>query len=106
MGGFLGCPIVQKYTKNIPTIYKNIPNIYPNIFKYIQDIPRYTKTYKIPSGGGAARPARPRGALGRTGACASGPGRAGNDKKGQAFESAEENFDDMMVDEGVTTNMR
>ena len=37
-------------------IYKNIPKIYSNISKYIQDIQRYTKIYKIPSGGRAAPP--------------------------------------------------
>ena len=75
LGGFLECPIVQKYTKNIPKTYRTHTK---NISKYIQMYPRYTKIYKIPSGGGAAppgpaptRPGPDRGL--RLGA---GPGRA------------------------------
>ena len=39
---------------NIPKSVQNIPNIYANIWKYIQDVQSSTKTYKMPSGSGAA----------------------------------------------------
>ena len=57
LGGFLECPIVQKYTKNIP---KNKPkniSIYIQIYpRYIQDIQdRYPQNTKRRRG----RPARP-----------------------------------------------
>ena len=42
-----------KFSKKIPNIYQNI---YQDISKSIQDMSRYSKIYKIPSGGGAAPP--------------------------------------------------
>ena len=49
--------------------------IYKKISKYIQDVQRYAKIYKIPSGGGAARPG-PRDAPGPARGAGAGPGWA------------------------------